>query len=250
MRDSLCLISLCVSFLSPFISSLFVSFPIHPIPLSSFSLRLICSLLRARGGVRIWVTLLQRSVRSHDHLELRVDIIPYARRLYSLPAKTQLNISLLALSLTALTRMSGSGLNRFSDTNNSFTPVGDYSAIFHGRWPERSVVYKILDSALFQSSTSDLDMEFQIFNPQCFRTMAVLNIGDEVANVLLPDNSRCLAIQLFHKALSSWEIPEDFTWYSMSSPCTFDLIHHNDSSIRIPKAESIRHGMTLRTIYL
>ena len=65
--------------------------------------------------VRIWVTLLQRSVRSHDHLELRVDIIPYARRLYSLPAKTQLNISLLALSLTALTRMSGSGLNRFSD---------------------------------------------------------------------------------------------------------------------------------------
>ena len=115
LRDSLCLISLCVSFLSPFISSLFVSFPIHSIPLSSFSLRLICSLLRARGGVRIWVTLLQRSVRSHDHLELRVDIIPYARRLYSLPAKTQLNISLLALSLTALTRMSGSGLNRFSD---------------------------------------------------------------------------------------------------------------------------------------
>ncbi len=53
------------------------------------------------GSVRIWVTLLQRSVRSHDHLELRVDIILYARRLYSLPAKTQLNISLLALSLTA-----------------------------------------------------------------------------------------------------------------------------------------------------
>ncbi len=50
LRDSLCLISLCVSFLSPFISSLFVSFPIHPIPLSSFSLRLFCSLLRARGG--------------------------------------------------------------------------------------------------------------------------------------------------------------------------------------------------------
>ena len=71
--------------------------------------------------VRIWVTLLQRSVRSHDCLELRVDIIPYACRLYSLPAKTQLNISLLALSLIALTRMSGSGLNRFSDTTPSLT---------------------------------------------------------------------------------------------------------------------------------
>ncbi len=30
--------------------------------------------------------------------------------------------------------------------------------------------------------------------------MAVLNIGDEVDNVLLPENSLCLAVQLEHKA--------------------------------------------------
>ena len=100
--------------------------------------------------VRIWVTLLQRSVRSHDHLELRVDIIPYARRLYSLPAKTQLNISLLALSLTALTRMSGSGLNRFSDTN-AYSPYSsqpvDFDVSKHAQRPSVRLMHPPYEDA-------------------------------------------------------------------------------------------------------
>ena len=134
--------------------------------------------------------------------------------------------------------------------NNSFTPVGDYSAFFYSDWMANYSLYKILDSALFQNSTSDLGIEFQPIGSLPSLTMAVLNIGDDISDVLLPMNTHCLAIQLSHKALRSWEIPEDFTWIDMSSPCTFDLVHHNNSSIRIPKAELIRHGMTLRTIYL
>ena len=135
-------------------------------------------------------------------------------------------------------------------SNNSFTPVGDYSAFFYGDWMAPYGVYKILDSALFQNSTSYCGIEFQAFDSLPSLTMAVLNIGDDISDVLLPMNTHCLAVQLWHKALSSWEIPEDFTWEATNSPCTFDLVRHNNSSVRIPKAELIRHGMTLRTMYL
>ena len=153
----------------------------------------------------------------------------------------------MGLCVPVLLMPSYADMNR---SDNSFTPLGDYSAIFHGWGPGHSNIYKILDSASFQHGTLNISMGFQNFTSRLVHTMAVLNIGDEVANVLLPENSRCLAVQLYHKALSSWEIPEDFTWSSMSHPCTFDLVHHNNSSIRIPKTELICHGMTLRTMYL
>ncbi len=56
----------------------------------------------------------------HSHIPKCFHVRVYARgRKINKLANTQLNISLLALSLTALKRMSGSGLNRFSVTSMS-----------------------------------------------------------------------------------------------------------------------------------
>ncbi len=135
-----------------------------------------------------------------------------------------------------------------SHSNNSFTPMGDYSAIFQPQGNDE--VYKILDSSLFQASTSDLDTVSQTFTDNFAVTMAMLNIGDDVGSVLLPENCCCLAVQLYHKALSSWEIPEDITWDTISNLCTFNIVCHNNRPRCIPKADLIHHGMTLRTMYL
>ncbi len=118
-----------------------------------------------------------------------------------------------------------------SYSNNSFTPMGDYSAIFQP--PGHGEVYKILDNALFQTRYSYIGCD----NGRAY-------IGDEVGSVSVPKNNCCLAISLCHTALSSWEIPEDFTWEQLTTPCTFDIVVTNNSPIRIPKAELIYHGMT------
>ncbi len=168
----------------------------------------------------------------------------FTSNIHFYPARSPITLSYMGLCVPVLLMPSRTGTRYF----NSFTPMGDYSAMFQ---PPGSVwVYKMLDNALFQNSNSDLDMASQEFTPARTVTMAMLNIGDEVGSVLLPENSHCLAVKIYHKPLSGWEIPEDFTWERISKPCTFDIVCHNNSPIHIPKSELICHGMTLRTMYL
>ena len=118
--------------------------------------------------------------------------------------------------------------------DNSFTPKGDYSAIFYHSSLE-SRVYKILDGHQAIIITA---------------TFAVLNIADEATDVLLPGNGRCLAVRFDHKQLYSWEIPEGLVLKAISPPVPLDIVRHNDSSFRISKADLNRHGMTFRTMHL
>ena len=123
---------------------------------------------------------------------------------------------------------------------NSFTPKGDYSAIFYDfSIASGSRVHNILDGHHTLFSTYDITTTF-----------AVLNIADEATDVLLPENGRCLAVKLNHKRFHSWEIPEDLALDGISCPVTLDIVRHNGSSFRISKADLNRHGMTFRTMHL
>lgn len=119
------------------------------------------------------------------------------------------------------------------------SPKGDYSATFDyfGTY-----VCKVLDGTLFSSeSTADI------------LTFAVLNIADRATEVILPENGRCLAIELFSPTpVDGWTIPEsfEFTTGPHAHPTTFNIVYHNNSSFRVPKDELNRHGMTFRTMYL
>ena len=128
--------------------------------------------------------------------------------------------------------------------NTASDPKGNYSGtVYPGYTDPINLIYKVLDGDLFTSKTS--------WSYGNVHTIGVLNIADETSEVLLPANGRCLAIKLVpHTPLTAWEIPEDLRFEKWGRHFTFSIVYHNNSSIRIPKNELSRHGMTLRTMYL
>ncbi|KJA13865.1 hypothetical protein HYPSUDRAFT_484250 [Hypholoma sublateritium FD-334 SS-4] len=125
-------------------------------------------------------------------------------------------------------------------TDNTPLPKGNYSATF-GIGDD---TYRVLDGALFSSEESCNNVS----------AFAVLNIVEKPTEVLLPENGLCFAIKLQPQTkLEGWEIPEDLVLKAGQFDghrFTFDIVCHNNSSLRIPKDELNHHGMTFRTMYL
>ena len=128
--------------------------------------------------------------------------------------------------------------------NTASDPKGNYSGtVYPGYTEPINLIYKVLDGDLFTGKTS--------WSYGNVHTIGVLNIADETSEVLLPANGRCLAIKLLpHTPPTGWEIPEDLRFEKWGRHFTFSIVYHDNSSIRIPKNELSRHGMTLRTMYL
>ncbi|KJA16155.1 hypothetical protein HYPSUDRAFT_219643 [Hypholoma sublateritium FD-334 SS-4] len=157
------------------------------------------------------------------------------RRVHFYPPSSPITLSHLGLSVPVLLMPS----IQFAGTYRVPSSLkGDYSATAR----LAGYTYKILDGTLFSDES-----------PRDICIFAVLNIADKSTEVLLPENGTCLAIQLLPQhPVDGWTIPEGLEFkrkYDMH-PVTFDIVCHNGSSVRIPKDELDRHGITLRTMYL